>query len=168
VGQLDELRAETQRISEDDTDESDVDSSPGKESGISTTSDHHAFIFGYRSCDVDLRKLHPLPSQIPFMWEVFVENVSILIKIIHVPTTGKLVRQAQQDLDCLTPATEALMFSIYYAATTTLDEDEVCFEVLGPQDTLTDFLKGQEELCHGKIRPASQVSIRYRTGSRQS
>jgi len=81
---------------------------------------------GYRSADVDLRPLHPLPSQIPFMWQVYQENVDPILKILHVPTTTKLIREVRTSLDNLTPSTEALMFSIYYAAITSLDEDEVC------------------------------------------
>ena len=87
--------------------------------------DHHAFIFGYRSADVDLRPLHPLPSQMPFIWQVYVENVDPLVKILHKPTMERLIRDMRVSLDVLTPGTEALMFSIYYAAITSMEVDEV-------------------------------------------
>lgn len=38
---------------------------------------------------------------------------------------NKLIRDLRNNMDILTPSTEALMFSIYYAAITSLDEDEV-------------------------------------------
>lgn len=60
------------------------------------------------------------------MWQVYQENVDPILKILHVPTTTKLIREVRTSLDNLTPSTEALMFSIYYAAITSLDEDEVC------------------------------------------
>lgn len=88
--------------------------------------DHHAFLFGYRSCDVDLRKLHPLPSQIPFIWQVYTENIDPLLKILHVPTMNGLIRKLRTNMDILTPGLEALMFSIYFAAITSMEEDEVC------------------------------------------
>ncbi len=123
--QLDELRAETQRLSEEESGVSESESSPGNDVADADTSEHQAFVFGYRSCDVDLKSLHPLPSQIPYMWQVFQENVDPLIKVLHIPTMNKLIRQIRHSLDSLTPPTEALMFAIYYAATISLDDDEV-------------------------------------------
>lgn len=87
--------------------------------------DHQSFIFGYRSADVDLRSLHPLPSQIPFIWQVYQENVDPILKIVHVPTMSKVIKEFRQNLDSLNPSTEALMFSIYYAAITSLEDEEV-------------------------------------------
>lgn len=122
---MDELRAETHRLTDEDTEESDDESSPTTTQTERTSADHHAFIFGYRSCDVDLRTLHPLPSQIPFIWGVYKENVDPIVKLVHVPTMNKLIREVIHDLDHLTPPTEALVFSIYYAAISSMDEDGV-------------------------------------------
>lgn len=93
--------------------------------------DHHAFILGYRSADIDLRPLHPLPSQIPYMWQVYKENVDPIAKVLHVPTVEKLVNQTRKDLDNLTPANEALMFAIYFAAITSMDENDVRLNAIG-------------------------------------
>ncbi len=128
ASQLDELRAETQKLSEDDSDASDSESSPEQETmadADADTPEHQAFIFGYRSCDADLRSLHPLASQISYMWQIFQENVDPLVKVLHVPTINKLIRQVRTSLENLTPATEALMFAMYYAAVISLDEEEV-------------------------------------------
>ncbi|KAH8894204.1 hypothetical protein GQ53DRAFT_780281 [Thozetella sp. PMI_491] len=125
--ELDQLRRETQKLTDDESDESDFEATPDsailQDNGL--PSNHHAFILGYRSADVDLRPLHPLPSQIPFMWQTYQENVDPLVKILHVPTTEKLVREARNDLDSLTAPTEALLFSIYYAAITSMGDEEV-------------------------------------------
>lgn len=126
IQQLNELRRETQDLTDEDSDEYDVEPSPqsaSQEKG--NLVNHQCFVLGYRSADVDLRPLHPLPSQIPFMWQVYQENVDPILKILHVPTTSKLIREVRNNLDSLTPSTEALMFSIYYAAITSLDEEEV-------------------------------------------
>lgn len=122
--ELDEIRRETHDLTEDDFEDSDAEPSAvatEQEKSIS----HQSFIFGYRSADVDLRPLHPLPSQIPFMWQVFQENVDPILKILHIPTTTKLIRDVRKNLDTLTASTETLMFGIYYAAITSLDEEEV-------------------------------------------
>jgi hypothetical protein len=84
---------------------------------------------GYRSADVDLRKLHPLPSQIPFIWQIYIENVDPLIKLLHIPTMNSIIRKIRSDMDSITPGLEALMFAIYFAAITSLEEDEVCIVI---------------------------------------
>lgn len=122
--QLDELRNETHRLTDGESECSDAESvitASNNRSG----GDHHTFILGYRSADVDLRPLHPLPSQIPYMWQVYKENVDPIVKVLHVPTVERLVNQTRKDLDNLTPANEALMFAIYFAAITSMDENDV-------------------------------------------
>ena len=66
-----------------------------------------------------------MPSQIAYLWKVYEERVHQPVTILHIPTTTKLVRAIQADLGNLTPVTEVLMFSIYYAAITSLDDDDV-------------------------------------------
>ncbi|KAJ0122613.1 all development altered-3 [Diaporthe amygdali] len=121
--ELDELRHETQKLTDEESSDSD------DESIIATANnrsggDHHAFVLGYRSADVDLRSLHPLPSQIPYMWQVYQENVDPIVKVLHVPTVENLVKETRKNLDSLTPGNEALMFAIYFAAITSMDEED--------------------------------------------
>ncbi|KAI0020772.1 fungal-specific transcription factor domain-containing protein [Xylariomycetidae sp. FL0641] len=124
--EIDELRADCQRLTDDDSDYSDDGSTPATNlAGQDPHFDHHGFILGYSSSQVDLRKLHPLPSQIPFIWQVYIENVDPLVKILHIPTMSKIIRDLRSNMDTLTPGLEALMFSIYYAAITSLEEEEV-------------------------------------------
>ena len=80
---------------------------------------------GYDSCDVDLKALHPLPSQIPFYWQKFLENVQPLTMIIHAQTMSKVVKEVQSNLGALSKSTEALMFAIYFATITSMNADEV-------------------------------------------
>jgi hypothetical protein len=68
---------EYEPVSDDDEDEG----SPGDSVSTTDASDHHSFIMGYSSAKVDLRSLHPLPSQIPFYWETYKENVDPLCKV---------------------------------------------------------------------------------------
>lgn len=87
--------------------------------------DHHGFVLGYKSSEVDLSTLHPLPSQVPFIWQVYVENVDPLVKILHVPTMNKLIRDCRNNMKNLSPGLEALLFSIYYASITSMEDEEV-------------------------------------------
>lgn len=90
-----------------------------------TEPDHQSFIMGYSSSGVNLKALHPLPSQIPFYWQTFLENVNPLVKIIHIPTMNKVVKEVQNNLSSLSKSTEALMFSIYFATITSMTTNEV-------------------------------------------
>lgn len=81
---------------------------------------------GYSSTDVNLQGLHPLPSQIPYYWQLFLENVHPLVMILHPPTMNTIIREAQNDPKSLSKSTEALMFSIYFATITSMNTAEVC------------------------------------------
>ncbi|CAJ2500729.1 Uu.00g035820.m01.CDS01 [Anthostomella pinea] len=125
--EINELRAETQRLTDDDSDYSDdgdtpvTDCDPAPEQHF----DHHSFIMGYSSSEVDLAKLHPLPSQIEFIWQIYIESVDPVVKILHVPTMSKAIRELRTNMSSIPPGLEALMFSIYYAALTSMEDEEV-------------------------------------------
>ncbi|KAH6633915.1 fungal-specific transcription factor domain-containing protein [Chaetomium sp. MPI-SDFR-AT-0129] len=123
--ELDELRKESQDLSDDESIVSDIAASPDSAEHERMRLEHQSFVLGYRSADVDLKKLHPMPSQIPFIWQVYQENVDPILKVVHVPSMSKIIKDIRHNLDNLNPSTEALMFSIYYAAITSLDEEEV-------------------------------------------
>jgi hypothetical protein len=47
-------------------------------------------------------------------------------RAVHVPTVTKMVRNLRgSDMTSLMPSNEALMFSIYYAAITSMEEEDV-------------------------------------------
>jgi hypothetical protein len=94
---------------------------------VITEPNHQSFIMGYNSSDVNLKALHPLPSQIPFYWQTFLDNVQPLAMILHAPTMSKVIKQVQTNLDSLSKSTEALMFSIYFATITSMYAEEVSY-----------------------------------------
>ena len=109
-----------------DDQEFDSDSdAPAPPSDALTEPNHQSFIMGYSSSEVDLKALHPLPSQIPFYWQTFLENVQPLVKILHTPTMNKVIKEVQNNLDSLSKSTEALMFAIYFATVTSMNANEV-------------------------------------------
>ena len=93
-----------------------------------TPSDRNAFIFGHNkniSSDVTA-DLHPLASQVSYLLDVFAENVNFMSQIVHMPSALKLAREMRsKGAISLTPSNEALLFAIYYAAVTSMEEDDV-------------------------------------------
>jgi hypothetical protein len=61
---------------------------------------------------------------------VYQENVEPLIKLLHVPSVELILRDARRNHGKLTPANEALVFTIYFAAITSLESDDVRIPLL--------------------------------------
>ena len=122
---------DTQELASGEYDTSDDEDSPGKTPSTQelgrTPSERHAFLFGHNlGNSPDLREFRPLPSQIPFLLNIFSENVNFFSQIAHMPTVTNMIRGTGGTHTAgLTPANEALMFSIYYAAVTSMEDDDV-------------------------------------------
>jgi hypothetical protein len=120
--------------SEDDEDTP----SPNSHQSSTLSEGHHNFVFGYSSSRLSLIDLHPPPEDIVKLWQVYLSSVDPLLKVSHAPTTQEQVLRAKDDLENVSKSTEALMFSIYFASVTSMD-DEQCREILGEEKSiLTD------------------------------
>ena len=71
-----------------------------------------------------LRNLHPPNKQILDLWQVFLENVNPLTKVVHPPSLGPAIKQATVDLDQVPRSLETLMFVIYSLAVLSLKDDD--------------------------------------------
>ena len=122
---------DTRELAGDPLESSEDEASP--EDNLSTPEfprtplERHAFLFrrNLSPSDPNLRDLHPLPSQIPFLLDMFSENVNVLVRIVHMPSITKSVRERRDGHTILSHSNEALMFSIYYATIISMEEDEV-------------------------------------------
>jgi hypothetical protein len=128
------MKIDSRGIAIGESDTSEEEDAPEKTSSTQelerTPLERHAFLFQHNlgQSNPDIRDFYPLRSQIPFLLDVYSENVNIVIQIVHIPTISKMLRDLRgNDMASLTPANEALMFSIYYAAVTSMDEDDVSF-----------------------------------------
>ncbi|CAI4218850.1 unnamed protein product [Parascedosporium putredinis] len=90
-----------------------------------TSSRNDEFIFGMRDSEENLDALNPLPSQVLFIWSIFTENVDPFIKVLHVPTIDRIVRDLSGGFSSLGTPFEALMFSICFASINSMDEVSV-------------------------------------------
>ncbi|KAF7943978.1 hypothetical protein EAE96_010390 [Botrytis aclada] len=93
-----------------------------------TPSARHGFLFKHNLnlSDSDLSRLRPLPSQIPFLLKVYCENIHVFVRIVDISAITDMIRELRGNKEKeLTPANDALMFSIYYATITSMEEDEV-------------------------------------------
>lgn len=68
---------------------------------------------------------HPEAIQIFQLWQFFISNVNPLLKITHAPTLQPQIISASADPAKIPRPLEALMFAIYFAAITSLTEEDV-------------------------------------------
>ena len=91
---------------------------------------HQGFVFGYSSLMFDMSKLHPSPSQIFILWEIYKENVDPVLKILHAPTVKNVIMKAAVSNASLSKASEALFYSICFASIVSMTDDQ-CRQLLG-------------------------------------
>jgi hypothetical protein len=80
----------------------------------------------------DLSALHPPPVQIFRLWQTFLANVNPLAKMVHHPTLQQTILDACEDIKHIPRHVEALMFSVYFLAVTSLQNEE-CQSMFGEQ-----------------------------------
>lgn len=98
---------------------------------VDTPDENAELIFGaiespYSSVPDDY---HPSASHIFLLWQIYVDRVNPLTKIIHVPTVQAYIVEAQKESPQLDKNVEALLFAIYLLATVSLSKTE-CLEML--------------------------------------
>ncbi|KKZ60094.1 hypothetical protein EMCG_00785 [[Emmonsia] crescens] len=113
------------------SDEEEDYSSP-ESHGLRSThpQNHDGFLFGFSSLAQSLREIHPSPDQMLILWDIYLENVAPLLPIFHKPTLRKCFFRASDSLVSLNKNTEAAMFSVYYAAITSMNSSQ-CLSLLG-------------------------------------
>ncbi|KAH6718329.1 fungal-specific transcription factor domain-containing protein [Leptodontidium sp. MPI-SDFR-AT-0119] len=89
---------------------------------------------------------HPTKSCAVQLWQAFVNNVDPMIKIFHLPTTQAIVYAAIKNTNESGADTNALLFSIYFAATASLNHKSLV-NILGNDKTtaLNQFKRGLEQ-----------------------
>ncbi|KAK1704813.1 hypothetical protein BDP67DRAFT_417441 [Colletotrichum lupini] len=90
-------------------------------------SDDHILFGSPDRSSVDLSTLHPEPVHIFRLWQIYLDNVNALLRVTHAPSFQARIIEAVSSVENMSPALEALMFSIYSMAILSLSED-ACYE----------------------------------------
>lgn len=104
---------------------------------------------------------HPPPVHIFRLWQVFIDNVNPLTKIMHAPTVQQAILNASGDLDKVSASTEALMFAIYHFAIVSMDDEE-CQSILGesrPIMLAKYSTATQQALINAKVLRTSNLMV---------
>ncbi len=109
-------------------------------------SDGFPFVVGGTMATVT--NVHPPAIQMFQLWQSYINNVNPLLKVTHTPTLQAQVISASANPAKISKPLEALMFSIYFAAITSLTEDEV-------QSTFSE----DKAILLGKYHNATQQAL---------
>lgn len=60
-----------------------------------------------------------------FLWHIYVDNVDPFMKILHVPTMTKVIRELRGSYESLDSSMQALVLAVSFAAVMSLESDEV-------------------------------------------
>lgn len=82
------------------------------------------FILGFTPTNFSVQQLHPSTPHIFLLWQIFLDNVNPMTKLIHQPTFQETLVHASSNLDNLPRGLEAMMFAIYSAAVFSIADDE--------------------------------------------
>lgn len=113
-----------------DDDDKDEDVSMSVESMTMTPDENSDLLMGGDTPETRLEDLQPDPGHIFRLWQIYLDRVNPLTKIIHVPTLQPYLVEATSGSQNIPKNVGALLFSIYTLATVSLTEDE-CQEMLG-------------------------------------
>lgn len=93
-----------------------------------------------------LDAFRPLPSQIPYILEVYESNVNLFVRVIHMPTLLQTTRSPKA-MSNLTPEDDALLFAVYYAAIASMEDSDVLNSFGFSRATLTTKYRTGLETC---------------------
>lgn len=142
-----------------DPSSSDEDDYSSQEASSSLVTNTHGFLFGFYSLSHSLREFHPPPLTILLMWDIYEENISPLVPILHKPTTRKQIREIADNLDVLNRHSEPLIFAIYLAVVISLS-DEQCVSRLGEcRETLVERYRFAVEQAFSKANFLNTQSL---------
>ncbi|PMD31717.1 hypothetical protein L207DRAFT_558487 [Hyaloscypha variabilis F] len=86
---------------------------------------------------VSQEQRHPEPRHIFRLWQIFVENVNPLTKILHVPTFQQRIFEVSWNIPSISKPTQAIMFAVYTLAIGSLSPSD-CLKLFD-QDKNTLF-----------------------------
>lgn len=86
---------------------------------------HNGFPFIIGGQPGPITGLHPSTIHIFQLWQIYIDNINPLLKTTHMPTVQGQITEASSCIEKAPKNIEALMFSIYLMAITSMEEDDV-------------------------------------------
>ncbi|KAH8700692.1 hypothetical protein BGW36DRAFT_374788 [Talaromyces proteolyticus] len=97
--------------------------SPNDKIDAETSDDDFTFVLSNQLAS-NSKPRHPPLGDIYQLWQIFIENIDPLTKVLHVPTVRPAIEKAASNIETVPRSFEALMFAIYSAAVMSMTDEE--------------------------------------------
>lgn len=77
----------------------------------------------------------------PFLWQIYTENIDPFMKILHVPTVNKIIRGLKGSYQSLSSSMQALVLAISFAAIMSLEAEEASHSDSSLENTVADLFE---------------------------
>jgi len=94
-------------------------------SDVTAHTGYYNYLLRSTSAARQKKDIYPLPSQMLFLWQVYIDNVDAFIKVLHVPFMTKVIQEIKSTYDNLSLSMQALILAISFASIMSLDDNEV-------------------------------------------
>ncbi|KAE8321334.1 fungal-specific transcription factor domain-containing protein [Aspergillus sergii] len=94
------------------------------------------FLFGYSSIASSLSAFHPSVRDSQILWKAFKKNVAPVIIIFHKPSLHRLLYKIATSSNYINRASEAVVFTVYFAAVTNISPEQCAEELSQDHSTL--------------------------------
>ncbi|KAI0418866.1 fungal-specific transcription factor domain-containing protein [Xylaria grammica] len=133
----DELAAMRNIIDDGDQEESEP-------STVGLSPDNNSDLFlGVEDASIDLQELQPDLVNVFRLWQLFLDRVNPLTKVIHAPSLQPYVMDAAADINKIPISYQALVFSVYTMTVVSLTSQEVIqFLGMTRDDAINRFTRG--------------------------
>ncbi|KAK4998337.1 hypothetical protein LTR66_002425 [Elasticomyces elasticus] len=138
------MREEVHDRDKDDSSDDEVQPIVFKRAWDETIENDDHLVFGWPRTAVAMYTLHPQPVQIFQLWQLYLDNVNPLLKVTHTPSLQGRIIEATRNVLNIKPELEALMFSIYCTAISSLSEEGCLAMFASPK---SDLLAGYQLGC---------------------
>ena len=145
---------EMQRMSDDEVEDQVVTGVVGSFASDPLTG---AFMGSQQS----LLQYHPTHAEAIMLWKMHIENVEPICKIMHIPSTFKMVEIASQQPEMASKADECLLFAIYHFAVFSMTEEECAKEFGQSRATLMQryHFATRQALVNASFLKTTEMSI---------
>ena len=108
-----------------------------------------------------LLQYHPTHAEAIMLWKTHVENVEPICKILHIPSTSKMVEMVSQQPAIASKADECLLFAIYHFAVFSMTEEECAKRFGQSQATLRQryHFATRQALVNASFLKTTEMSI---------
>lgn len=120
----------TQLISDDEEEEGENEDEKDTMSFIPDNVVMDPLMGAFMGSQQKLCQYHPTQADALILWKTHIENVEPLCKVLHLPSTFKMVEMVSKRPETASKAEECLLFSVYHFAVFSMTEED-CVNILG-------------------------------------